>query len=196
MKRFVSLLLSLMMLLSLAACGEGGLSLRRSGGKADNVILPDEDGVALGYEGDTLRTRFFDMTVTDPYTCGEFDGLTPSEGYQFLVATLTLYNYTDYSSPMYDTDFEVIWDLDDEEAWAWPECDEVMAADGRTEYRVRSDKQLPVEFDLGIHKTETGILLFQVPEDCTDFFIDFYEIIDDGTEEGEYGDAFYVRFSA
>lgn len=214
MKRFVSLLLALMTLLSLTACFEGGLSLDpndkagspntssskndddKSGGKEDDYILPDEDGMALGYEGDTLRTAFFDMTITDPYTCDEFDGLTPEEGCKFLAATLTLYNYTNYSAPMYDTDFEVIWDLDDDDAWVWPECDEVMGADGKTEYHVRSDKQLPVEFNLGIHKTETGILLFQVPEDATDFFIDFYEVFDDDSEEGEYGNAFYVRFSA
>lgn len=206
----ISLLLALMMVVSLAACGEGGLSLdpnsktgtasgngendgRNSGG--DDVILPDEDGVAMGYVGDTLRTAFFDMTVNDPYTCGEFDGLTPSEGYKFLVAELTLYNYTNYSQPMFDTDFEVIWDLDDDDAWAWPESDEVMDENGEISYAVRSEQQLPVSFDLGIHKTVTGILLYQVPVDTKDYFIDFYEVYDDGTEEGKYGDSFYVRFS-
>lgn len=213
MKRLISLLLALVMAFSLAACGEGGLSLDPDskgspsssvgeggegggeGGGEDNVILPDEDGFAMGYAGDTLRTAFFDMTVNNPYTCDEFDGLTPSEGYKFLVAELTLYNYTNYSQPMYDTDFEVIWDMDDDDAWAWPENDEVMGEDGEIEYFVKSEKQLPVSFDLGIHKTMTGILLYQVPVDSKDYFIDFYEVYDDGSEEGQYGDAFYVRFS-
>ena len=216
MKRFMALLLALMMLLSLVACGEGGLSLN-SDSKAsapssdddkgkddkddskdddeDGLIYPDEDGFALGYVGETLRTAFFDMTINDPYTCDEFDGLTPGEGYKFLVAELTLYNYTNYSQPIYDTDFEVLWDLDDDDAWAWPESDEIMGEDGKTEYTVKSEKQLPVTYDLGIHKTVTGILLYQVPVESKDFFIDFYEVYDDGTEEGRYGDAFYVRFS-
>lgn len=211
MKRWSTLFLALLMLLSLAACGEGGLTLDPNsknsspssdgnkddgkGSQEDSVILPDEDGFALGYAGDTLRTSFFDMTVNGPYTCEEFDGLTPTEGYKFLVAELTLYNYTNYTQPMFDTDFEVIWDLDDDDAWAWPECDEGMDADGKTEYFVRSEQQIPVEFDLGIHKSQTGVLLYQVPVDTKDYFIAFYEVFEDGSDEGKYGDSFYVRFS-
>lgn len=194
-----ALLLALMMLASLTACGEGGLSLNpNKGGSDDGVITPDEDGVAVGYEGDTLRTGFFDMKVENPQTSGEYDGLTPSEGYKFLAVDLTLYNYTNSSVPMYDTDFEVVWDVDDDDAWAWPECDETVGSDGEVEYSVKSEKQLPVEFSLGIHKTETGVLLYQVPEDSTDFIIAFYEVFEPEKEGGdpEYGDAFYVMFSA
>ena len=120
MKRLMSLLLSAAVLLSLAACSLN-LNLPAQGGK---VIEPDEEGFAMGYEGDTLRTAFFDMTIHNPKTCAEYEGLTPSEGYQFLVADLTLYNHTDDTQPIFDTDFEVIWDLDDDDAWAWPECNE------------------------------------------------------------------------
>lgn len=218
MKRLVSLLLALFMLFSLAACSKdedgkdpdpSDTPSSSSGSKDDpsespdsvepgteGYIFPDEDGIAMGYAGDTLRTAFFDMTINDPYTCDEFDGLTPDEGRKFLVAELTLYNYTNYTQPIYDTDFEVLWDLDDDTAWAMPEFDERMGADGEIEYVVRSEKQLPTELDLGIHKSVTAVLLFQVPADSKDFFIDFYEVFDDGTEEGADGDAFYVRFSA
>ena len=85
MKRLMSLLLSAAVLLSLAACSLN-LNLPAQGGK---VIEPDEEGFAMGYEGDTLRTAFFDMTIHNPKTCAEYEGLTPSEGYQFLVADLT-----------------------------------------------------------------------------------------------------------
>lgn len=202
MKKFLSFFLALMMLLSLAACTEGGLSLNPGGNtdkdKSDSVILPDDDGVAVGYEGDTLRTAFFEMKVDNVYTCTEFDGLTPAEGYKFLVADLTLYNHTGVTQPMFDTDFEVLWDLDDDDAWAWPECDEVQDENGEIQYLSRSDKQIPVEFELGIHKTQTGVLLYQVPEDSKDYFISFYEIFAAQEEGGdpEYGDSFYVRFSA
>lgn len=211
MKKLVSLFLALMLLASLTACGEGGLSLK-PGGDGDKtvdpansdgqdnqtqVIEPDEDGVAIGYEGDTLRTEFFDMTINDPYTCDEFDGLVPEEGWKFLAVELTLYNYTSYVQPMMDIDFEVIWDLDDDDAWAWPESDMTTNASGETEYSVRSDKQLPVEYDLGIHKTKTGTLLYQVPEDAKEFFICYYEVYapEEGSDQPEYGDSFYVRFS-
>ena len=211
MKRLLSLLLALLMLFSLTACSEDGLTLNPNSKTSppstdevkddnndtgeDGLILPDEDGLAVGYEGDTLHTAFFDMTIDNPRTCEEFDGLTPTEGYKFLVADLTLYNYTDHTQPMFDTDFEVVWDLDDDDAWAWPECDEVMGDDGETDYFVRSEQQIPVSFNLGIHKTQTGVLLYQVPVDTQDYFITFYEVFEDGTDEGQYGDAFYVRFS-
>lgn len=200
MKRLAALLLALL-LFSLASCTEGGLSLdlrSGSGGGSEEdggCILPNEDGIALGYAGDTLRTAFFDMTINNPYTCAEFDGLTPAEGYKFLVAELVLYNYTDNSQPIFDYDFEVVWNLDDEDAWAWPECDEIMDENGEVDYAPKSGKQIPVYSTLGIHKSSTGLLLYQVPEDTTDYYIDFYEVFDDGTEEGQMGDAFYVRFS-
>ena len=199
MKRTISLLLALMMLLSLTACGEDGLSFKPGGDTSkDELIYPNDDGYALGYVGDTLRTSFFDMTVKDPYTCAEYDGLTPDEGYKFLVADITIYNHTNSTQPMYDTDFEVMWEQDDDDAWAWPECDETQGADGETLYSTRSDKQIPVEFDLGIHKTEEGVLLYQVPEDSKDYFIAYYEVFEASQEGGdpEYGDSFYVRFSA
>ena len=218
MKRWMTLFLALMMVLSLAACGEGGLSLNPDSkasapssndskdkddndkdddksGDEDGLIYPDEDGVAMGYAGDTLRTEFFDMRIDNPYTCDEFDGLVPDEGNKFLVVELTLYNYTNNSQPMFDTDFEVIWDLDDDAAWAWPEYDTVTDDDGESEYFIRSEKQLPTEYTLGIHKTITGILLYQVPVDTRDYYIDFDEVYEDGTEEGRYGNSFYVRFS-
>lgn len=221
MKRFASLLLALVMLVSLTACDKGGLDLNLGGADKDKespppvqssnsdkqeednqggsqLIEPDEDGVALGYEGDTLHTEFFDMTINNPYTCEEFDGLTPNEGYKFLVAELTVYNHTMTTQPMMDVDFEVIWDLDDDDAWAWPECDETQDENGEPVYSIRSEQQLPVEYDLGIRKTVTGLLLYQVPEDAKDFFIAYYEVYAPvaGSDEPEYGDSFYVRFSA
>lgn len=197
MKRLLSSILALTLLLALSACGGDGLTLRPGEKKESEVITPDEDGVALGYEGDTLRTEFFEMTVTNPRSSADYDGLTADEGYKFLAADLTLYNHTNDTQPMFDTDFEVIWDLDDDDAWAWPECYVESAGDGVEEYTVKSETQIPVEFDLGIHKSMTGVLLYQVPEDCKDFFIAFYEVYEPQEEGGEpeYGDTFLVRFS-
>ena len=79
------------------------------------VITPDADGYAMGYLGDTLRTDFFDMRVDSAYTCYEFDGVVPQEGYKLLVAQVTLYNYTNFTQPMFNTDFEVWWDAQEGE---------------------------------------------------------------------------------
>lgn len=228
MKRIFSLLLALVMLASLTACGKGGLSLKPGGGDGDSdsspsansgdrnsdapggdsntdapggddgdVIYP-EDGLAVGYEGDTLRTAWFDMKIENPQTYDEFDGLTPDAGYKFLTVELTVYNYTNWSCVMYDTDFEIIWDMDDDDAWDYPVYDEYQNENGETEYSVRSDKQLPIEYTVGIHKSQTGLLLYQVPVDSTDFFIYFYEEFAPEEEGGEsrYGDDFLILFSA
>lgn len=163
------------------------------------MIKPDKDGVALGEPGDTLRTAYFDMTVENPQICAEFDGLIPDPGYQFLTAELTLYNYTSDNQPMFDTDFNVLWavgegdhaDLDGD----WPVYQEVTDENGKSSYTTKSDRQMPVQFTLNVRETRTELLLFQVPEDQREFFIAYQENYDDGTEEGGYGDTFYVRFS-
>ena len=202
MRRIFSLLLALVMLASLTACGEGGLSLKRGGNSGntsggDSGVIYPEDGMAVGYEGDTLRTVWFDMTIENPQTYDEFDGLVPDEGCKFLTVDLTVYNYTNYSCTMYDTDFEIIWDMDDDDAWDYPVYDEYQNEGGEWEYSVRSDRQLPIEYTVGIHKTQTGLLLYQVPVDSTDFFIYFHEEFAPEEEGGEprYGDDFLIRFS-
>mgnify|MGYP001109222731 CR=1 FL=1 len=70
MKRLISSLLALAVLLSLTACSLN-LSFEFKG---DKVIEPDSDGVAAGYTGDTLRTAFFDMTVKIPSSVRNLTG--------------------------------------------------------------------------------------------------------------------------
>lgn len=155
------------------------------------VITPDGEGYAMGYMGDTLRTNFFDMRVDSAYTCREFDGVTPEEGEKLLVAQITLHNYTDYTQPMFNTDFEIWWDEETQEeledAWAFPLYRE---EDG--EYYNLSEQQLPVEWEFAIHDTRTGTLLYSVPEDSSTYSIAFMEYYEDGST----GSLYEVRFSA
>ena len=160
------------------------------------VITPDADGYAMGYLGDTLRTDFFDMRVDSAYTCYEFDGVAPQEGYKLLVAQVTLYNYTNFTQPMFNTDFEVWWDAQEgessDDAWDFPLTRAEELEDGSYEYYNLSDQQLPVEWDFPIHETQSGILLYQVPEGSSTFSVAFLEYYNDGTT----GDLYEVRFSA
>lgn len=196
MKRLISSLLALMTLLPLTACSGGLLSFRVGNG---GVITPDKDGIAAGEVGDIMRTAFFDMTVENALIRTEFDGLTPDPGYQFLTADLTLYNYTDYDQPMYDDDFNVLWTVGEGDAATFdgdfPLYEEVTDEYGNSSYTTKSDKQMPTEFKLASRETRTELLLFQVPEDQREFYIVFQELLDDGTEEGELGDTFYVQVS-
>ena len=169
-----------------------------SGEAADpsEVITPDGEGYAMGYLGDTLRTQFFDMRVDEAYTCYEFDGVTPDEGRKLLVARITLYNYTDFTQPMFDTDFEIWWDAQEgessDDAWGFPMTRAEELEDGSYAYYSLSDQQLPVEWELPIHDTRSGVLLYQVPEGSSTFSVAFLEYYNDGTT----GDLYEIRFSA
>ena len=66
------------MSLSLAACG-------------DRTGYP-EDGQAIGEIGDTMHTAFFDFTINSAELADSFDGYTPAEGYELLVADITIEN--------------------------------------------------------------------------------------------------------
>ena len=59
-----------------------------------------------------------------------------------------------------------------------------------------SDQQLPTEYELAVDEERTGLLVFEVPAGETDFSISYLELFDDGTEEGEEGDTFFVYFTA
>ena len=160
------------------------------------LTTPDSEGYAMGYLGETLRTQFFDIRVDEAYTCYEFDGVTPEVGQKLLVAEVTLYNYTNYTQPMFNTDFEIWWDPQEgessEDAWAFPLYGERGLEDGSTERYNLSEQQLPIEWEFPIREERTGILLYQVPEGSSTFSVAFLEYYSDGST----GDLYEIRFSA
>lgn len=142
-----------------------------------------EGGYGEGRMGDTMKTYFFDYTVNSAYVCDEFNGYTPAEGNRLLVSEVTVKNTFYESIVMYDTDFQVQWNSSDEDAYDFPitlYTDPV------------SDEQLPAEYELGINKEMTGLLVFEVPEGKKDFSISYLELFDDDSE----GNVFFVFFTA
>lgn len=198
MKRIAAILLTAVLAMTATACsGIKPLISFSSPAKEteEQLIYPDEENYAMGYLGDTLRTSFFDMTVDSAYTCREFDGITAEDGYKLLVAEITLYNYTDVTQPMFFTDFEIWWDDQEGEGAAdydFPLYIEEEQPDGSSEFYNVSGLQLPIEYDLSIHETRTGTLLYQVPEASKTFSIAFTEYFSDDS----VGALFEVRFSA
>ena len=88
MKRLLSVLLAVFLVLALAGCG--GKSSDPSG---DNVGSGDgdvyaEDGYAEGRIGDTMHTYWFNYKVNSAYTCGEFAGRAAAEGSKLLVVEI------------------------------------------------------------------------------------------------------------
>ena len=173
MKKAVSLLLTLMMLFSLAACD--GISLDPSTGGSDNKE---------GYIGDTLSTYWFDFPVNEAFIATDYEGYTPESGYKLVVAELTLKNRMSFSVDMWQGDFPILWDSgDDDSGIAYP-------------ISAFTDDQFADEYTLGINKTMTGLLVNEVPEDYRDFTIGFMEYFEDeNNEDGREGDAYFIDFT-
>ena len=178
MKKTLLALMAVLCVTMLAACG----SLIPSGGDKDAGYA--KDGYAEGRMGDTMHTYFFDYTVNSAYLCDSFEGYEPEQiGYQLLVADVTVKNTNYESIPMFDTDFQIQWSVEDDDAYDVPITYYSDAV---------SQQQLPTEYELAVDESRTGLLVYDVPADEKDFSIAYLENFDDGTS----GDAFFVFFTA
>lgn len=197
MKKFASLLLATVVTAAvLTGCGSngvlpGGTSGSTSGSSSSSqaattssVGYPDADGNAEGRLGDTMHTYFFDYTVNSAYLCDEYEGYTPADGNEILVADVTIKNTVTSTLPMFDTDFQIQWNDDADDAYGFPitlDLNDVL-----------NDQMLPGEYDLPIGKSINGLLVYEVPAGNKDFSISYLEQFDDDTT----GDVFFVYFSA
>lgn len=179
MKRIASFLLAFMMMVSLTACGEGGLNLNPKGNE-------DDSDVKSGYIGDTMSTEWFDFVVNDAYSCSEYHGYTPQAGNKLVVADMSLKNNCGESVDMWGEDFVIIWEISDEDI----DMDIPLSAG-------ISDDQFPDEYVLGINATKSGVLVFEVPEEYRDFSIGFAEIFESNDDpDGDLGNTYFVNFTA
>ena len=178
MKKIIaSLLLALLLALSLTGC---------SSSDKDTVIYPNNDGLAKGQLGDTLRNSFFDFKVNSAYLTDKYEGYTAMEGYEFLVAEVTVKNIFGESIIMYDTDFQVQWSSDAEDAYDWPIT--LYLAEGEN----LGNDVLPAEYDLTKDESCTGLLVYEVPMGEQEFSIAYQEIFEDES----VGNIFFVNFTA
>lgn len=176
MKKLIVSLLAVMMIAAVSGCAFGS---------RDKVISADESGYAEGGYNDIMHTAFFEYQVKSAYLCDEFEGYTPTDGKALLVADVTVKNPYNGEVTMYDTDFQVQWDSDEDDAYGWPVTYYV-------EENTFSDKVLPVEYDIKKFGSRDGLLIFEVPKGETYFSISYLEIYEDNTE----GNVFFVYFNA
>lgn len=193
MKKFVSLFLATVVTAAvLAGCGSNGTlsggsssSGSSSSSTANNSVgYPDENGNAEGRLGDTMHSYFFDYTVNSAYLCDEYEGYTPADGNEILVADITIKNTSTSTLPMYDTDFQIQWNDDADDAYGFPitwDLNDVL-----------NDQMLPGEYELSIGKSINGLLVYEVPAGNKDFSISYLEMFDDNTT----GNVFFVYFTA
>lgn len=169
MKKLAALLLAVVMATSVIGCG----------GSAGGVVRP-KNGLAEGKIGNTMRTYWFDFSVNSAYLCDSFSGYDAADGYNLLVVDITVTNTFSEILPMFDSDFWIDWDPDDDDAYAYP----VENASSL------NSNILPGEYYLMVDETENGLLLYEIPDGNTDLAIAYMEL----TDQNETGDFFVVYF--
>ena len=155
-------------------------------GSSSNEIHA-KDGYAEGALNDVMHTCFFAYTVNSASLCDVYEDYIPRDGYDILVANVTIKNTDKDTITMYDTDFQVQWGADEDD----------MAFDVPITYYIDTTKTLnklifPYEYELKSKESRTGHLVFEVPEGTSEFSISYLEYFSDGTT----GDVFFVYFPA
>ena len=139
-------------------------------------------GVTEAVLGETVSTRWFDCTVEEAEARKSYESDTASGGNKLVVVELELKNTFHEAVSMYDTDFQLYWGECGPDEWAMP-------------LDPYCEDQLPREYDLEPGKSREGLLVYEVPQEETEFTLAFLELIENGTEEGEEGDLFLTRFT-
>ena len=142
-----------------------------------------------------MHTMFFDFTVTGAYLAEEYEGYQPAEGNQLLVADITVKNTFRESIEMYDTDFQ---GPDGRRRRTRTAYSIPITTDPETftELEPVGGYQLPGTYPLAVDEERSGQLVYEVPQGYVDFSLSYLELYDDGSEEENTGDTYFVFFTA
>ncbi len=168
MKKRLLMFLPILFLILTAACDP--LPAQLTGEK--------EDGGDYGFLGDTMSSIFFDFTVTEAVSCDSYQGYAPASGAKLIAATVTVHNTFTKTLPMGYYDFQIQWG-EGEQDFGYP-------------IPAWCELQFPDEYELAIDESRTAVLVYEVPEDTTDYSISYLEVYDNN----ETGDSYFIYFSA
>lgn len=145
--------------------------------------FPEEgSGVTETLLGEPFSTRWFDCAAEEAESRKSYEGYTAASGNKLVVVELELKNTFHEAVSMYDTDFQLYWGDCGPDEWAMP-------------LEPLCENQLPREYDLEPGKSREGQLVYEVPQEETEFALAFLELIENGTEEGEEGNLFLTHFT-
>ena len=196
MKKASTILVAVITVISLTACASGNSSnsgnSNNSGfsspsnlfGSQEDVSSPSDNNLedevsdssyVWGQVGETMSTYWFDFNVTSATLYSEYDGNTPTDGYQFLELKIWLKNTFNESVPMFWSDFDVEWD--DPDSYELPVF---MTVDGK---ELTED-----EYSLRRAESADNVLVYEVAEGYDEFFVFF----DEDFADGSVGDVFAI----
>lgn len=171
LKKITAVLFCLVIVFTFAACGgsddtktkDGGTLLDEAkAGFADNI-----GELATGAVGDTLSNSFFEWTLNSVETVDEHQGKTAKDGYQFVVANISMKNKVDYAFATGNFEFSGIFEASNE-----------GLLDTLSKYY---DGMIPDEVELGAGETLKGDLVFEVAKDVEELILDYQEYYEDGS---------------
>ena len=134
-----------------------------------------------GRIGTIMKTEWFNFAVKNAYCTESLSGYKPAKGNVLVVVEIYLKNTFNETIPMFDTDFQLQWGDDSDDAYSFPISSNIILKD-----------QLPIEYNLKKGEEKTGTLIFEVPKGNEDFSLSFLEYYEDNSE----GNLFFVYFTA
>lgn len=114
---------------------------------------------------DVMESAFFDMNINSIRLTKELEDYVTEDGWTFMVVNVTIENTFDMEIPMSDADFALLWGEDE---GTYPDMDFVDA--------------LPQEYYIGVGESETGNLIYIIPDSETEFILEYYDLWDDDFE--------------
>ena len=167
MKRFVAMMMALMMGLSLFGCYTAG----GNGGDGSYKL------------GDKVSTMFFEFSVDSAQWVDEVNGYTASEGKVLLETKITMKNITGSAIPMGIYDFQAQWgDDENDEAFTYQSED------------ITGEDIIPLEFTLEAGESATYRVIFEVPAGSTQLSISTLDYYTDENGDDAEGDVYFVYF--
>lgn len=147
-----------------------------------------------GRLNDTMHTMFFDFTVTGRLSGGGVRGLSAGRGEPAAGGG----HHREEHLPGKHRDvrhgLSGQWGEDeDPEAYSIP-----ITTDPETftELKPVGGDQLPGTYPLAVDEERSGQLVYEVPQGYVDFSLSYLELYDDGSEEENTGDTYFVFFTA
>ncbi|MDR0852233.1 MAG: hypothetical protein LBN36_07040 [Clostridiales Family XIII bacterium] len=158
-KRICAIAIVLVMIFSMSACGSGSVS---------DALAQLIEGNVTGEVGKTYKTQWFSFKVESIEFVKDYKGYEPEDGYDLIDVVITETNIFDDVDPMGTFDFCV--DAESFYDWIWP-------------LDPFDPSMMPMEFDLDVDETVTYHMVYEVPEDEDDMFLQYTEW-DDADNEG------------
>ena len=156
-----------------AASGDNGENPSTPSKTPAEGALVDEDGreydgYAYGDMGDTLYCAWFGFSVDQVEKQDSYLGYTAQQGNTLVVTTITVENTFDEAITMFYDDFMMYWNNGEgeEDGYAYP-------------LEPYADELMSEQYQLGKGKTTTGKLVFEVPQETSQYCISFLEVYED-----------------